>query len=245
MEQPGPDPIMLLLRFIGWGLLIFLVFRLLRFAFPYILVREKLRKQVMKYFPVVELITWMLYLSWFVFRFYEAEEIFVVVTLALLLVLLFWISRYWIRDLVAGVIFRSSTRLKSGDNLQFDEMEGTIRKFGSYSVELETRDNQLVYIPYSKLVDTIHIKSERTGHSQGYTFELECSSRKEIPQLIRSIRTIILATPWVSVTRMPVIHLKEQKEGNYRFDITVFPTEKSLAAKIEQRVKERISHPRS
>jgi len=163
------------------------------------------------------------------------------VVLAILLMLLFWISRFWMKDIIAGVFFRSSTRLKAEDQLHFGELKGTIKKFGSSSLELETQDNQTIFIPYAKLVDAVNIKSERTGQSKGYTFILDCPRKEEISALTQQIKSTILSTPWVSVNRMSVITLATQTEENYSFEITVFPIDKSFAGKIETLVTEKYS----
>ncbi|TSA28061.1 MAG: hypothetical protein D4R67_04645 [Bacteroidetes bacterium] len=240
MELTGPDPAHLFFRFIGWGMVFFLFIRLLRFVLPILLYKEKPKSYIIKVFPVAELLFWIIFLSWFVFLFSEAYEIYVFVVLAILLMILFWISRFWVKDLIAGVIFRSSSRLKVGDQLQFGELKGTIKRFGSYSVELETQDNQTVFIPYGKLVDDVNIKSERTGQSKGHTFTLVCSGKEELDEVIRQIRTTVLSTPWVSVNRMPVITLTGQKEESYTFEITVFLIDKSFIGKLEQTVREQL-----
>ncbi len=239
MEIPGPDPAHLFIRFIGWGVAIFLLLRLLRFLLPLSLYRDKPRKILTRLFPIVELVVWVIFLSWFIFLFSEADEIYVYVVLAILLMILFWISRYWVKDLIAGVIFRSSARLKAGDILHFEDLKGTIKKFGNFSVELETQDNQVIFIPYGKLADAVNIKSEPTGQSQGYTFVLVCKLAQDPTVLIQQIKTTILSSPWVSVNRMPLITLLQQSESMSEFEITVFPIDKSFAGKIENLVSEK------
>ena len=239
MEITGPDPSHLFLRFIGWGVVLFLMIRLLRFLLPILLYKEKSRSILLKIFPVAELIFWLIYLSWFVFLFFEADELYVFVVLAILLMVLFWISRFWVKDLIAGVIFRSSTRLKVGDLLHFEELKGTIKKFGNYSVELETQDNQTVFIPYGKLVDAVNIKSERTGQSSGHTFTLETDKSADLSEITGLLKATILATPWVSAARMPVINLVSQTDDAYHFEITVYPIDKTFVGKIEKLVKEK------
>ena len=241
MEIPGPDPAHLFIRFIGWGAAIFLLLRLLRFLLPLLLSRKKSGKILFRMFPVAELAVWLIFLSWFIFLFSEADEIYVYIVLAILLMMLFWISRYWVKDLIAGVIFRSSARLKPGDILHFEDLKGTIRKFGNYSVELETQDNQVIFIPYSKLIDAVNVKSEPTGQSQGYTFTLVCDHIEDQSELMQQIKAIILTSPWVSVNRMPVINLESQADDTYHFEITVFPIDKSFAGKIEKLVKEKFA----
>ncbi len=239
MEITGPDPAYLFLRLIGWGVAIFLVIRMFRLLIPLIFYKENPRKYILKFFPVVELIIWLIFLSWFTFLFSEADKIYVYVLLALLLMLLFWISRYWLKDLIAGVVFRSSTRLKVGDLLHVERLKGAIRKFGNYSVELETQDSQIIFIPYSKLVDAVNIISEPTGRSQGYTFILVCDRKEDQTKIMQQIKTTILATPWVSVNRMPVINLVIQSDTSWEFEITVFPINKSFVGKIETLVTEK------
>jgi len=239
MEITGADPAHLFIRFIGWSVALFLMIRLFRFLLPLIFYKEKPRKYIFKLFPVAELIIWMIFLSWFTFLFSEANEIYVYIVLAILLMLLFWISRYWVKDLIAGVVFRSSTRLKVGDLLHVEGLKGKIRRFGNYSVELETQDSQMIFIPYNKLVDAVNITSEPTGQSQGYTFILVCSRKEDQSETMQQIKTTILATPWVSVNRMPVINLVKQSDTSWEFEITIFPINKSFAGKIENLVSEK------
>ncbi len=195
---------------------------------------------MMKVFPVAELIFWLIFLSWFVIIFSEADELYAFVVLAVLLMVIFWISRFWIKDIIAGVVFRSSTRLKVEDQLHFGEIKGTIKKFNNYSLELETPDNKTVFIPYAKLVDAVNIKSDRTSQSIGYTFKLECPRPVELDIIISQIKSTILSSPWVSVNRMPVITLTAQSKESYTFEVTVFPIDQTFAGKIENLVKEQI-----
>jgi hypothetical protein len=241
MELTGPDPAHLFLRFVGWGMALFLVIRLIRFLLPIPLYKEKLRHKSIKVFPVVELIFWLIFLSWFVIIFSKTNELYAFVVLAILLMVLFWISRFWVKDVIAGVIFRSTTRLKVGDQLHVGEIKGIIKTFNNYSLEMETLDNQTIFIPYAKLADAVNIKSDRTGQSKGYTFTLDCLGPVELNEITDQIKSTILATPWVSVNRMPVITLTSHSEESYLFEITVFPIDNTFAGKIESLVKERFT----
>ena len=239
MEITGPDPALLFIRFIGWGGAIFLLLRLLRFLLPLLLYRYKPKKILIRIFPVFELVVWVVFLAWFIFLFSEADELFVYVVLAILLMVLFWISRYWVKDLIAGVIFRASSRLKAGDILRFEDLKGTVTNFGSFSLELETQDNQAIFIPYSKLIDAVNIKSEPTGKSQGYTFVLTCARTDDPTTLMQEVKTAIISTPWVSVNKMPQVRLLTQTDSDIEFEVTVFPVDPSFTGKIESQVTEK------
>jgi len=241
MEITGPDPAHLFIRFIGWGVAIFLLLRLLRFLLPPLLHKEKPRRVLSRFFPVAELVVWLIFFSWFAILFSKTEEIYAYVVLAILFLMLFWIFRYWVKELIAGVVFRSSSHLKVGDILHFEDLKGTIRKFGNYSVDLETQDNQVIFIPYSKLADAVNIISEPTGLSQGYTFTLVCEKVEEQAELMHKIKATILASPWVSANRTPTIRLANQDSTSLEFEITVYPIDKSFTGKIENLVTEKFA----
>lgn len=241
MEIIDSDWSNIFIRFIIWGILLFLFFRLIQYVLSLIFFKKKIKRQIRRILLIAEISGWLLFLSWFTFLFSEAKQLFVFVVLSVLLMLIFWISRYWIKHLIAGVIFRSSTRFAEGDILHFGEITGTIKKFRNYTIELETHYGQTIFVPYSKIVDSENIKSESKAQTSGHTFEFETDKSHGLSETMQQIKTSILALPWISVHKMPVINLIGQTETTYVYEVTVYAIDKSYTGKIEKQIRSKFT----
>lgn len=231
----------LFLSFIALSLLLTLIFRLLRYILPLINHNKTFLERMHKTLPVVEVISWFVFLSWFVFRFAEIMQVYALIILTILFFLLFWISRYLLKEVIAGVIFRSTGNYKIGDQLVLEEQGGTIRRFKLNLVEIENSEGEIVCIPYSYLAGHITIKRERDEQTSAYTFVLETSINSTAEKIAGDIKSFILSLPWSSVRKMPVVLLLEENETRFLFEITVYPVEKSMAKKIELEVRKKFA----
>jgi len=225
--------------FIGFsilGILLFLIFRLLHYLLPILLKNKKALYRVKRFLPVIETVSWLSFLSWYSIKFYAQYNIYTLVILLAILVIAFWVSRFLIKELIAGALFRGSARFHEGDRIQTNQYSGTIKKFHFDTIEIEAGDGQIVFIPYSKLSGKITIKNESVGQTSAHTFQLKVISSAE-PEIISGhINSFLLSLPWSSVTTSPQVILIEQEGEKYVFDITCFPVEKSYAKKMEQKV---------
>jgi len=220
--------------FLVGGLIILILFRLLQFILPVFLARDKKNRAVFRILPVVETIFWLLFFSWYTFRFAEIMSLYAFVVIGILLILIFWISRYLLKDLMAGMFFRVSGRFKEGEVIVHKKHKGAIKKFGIQSLVIESQEGQIIYIPYSKLMESLTIKSESTEQSAAYTFlfNILCTLSQE--DSIREIRSFLISLPWSSIQKIPMVIIREQSEDHYTVEVTIYPIEKAYAKKIEQ-----------
>ncbi|MFC2113922.1 mechanosensitive ion channel domain-containing protein [Bacteroidota bacterium] len=227
------------IRFIIWGTILFLLFRLIKYIYPFFISKKKRRQNINIVLLVSETITWLIFFTSFVLLYGSANNAFVLIILAVLLILIYWISRYWVKDIIAGVVFRVSARYETGDVLQLGEHKGIIRSFLNYTIEIESKDGKIIYLPYSKILEQPHQKFESTEKMSGYTFSLVCETHAESSEIIGKIKNSILTLPWVSDTRNPVIILQSQTEDKLQFEITVYPIDITQQGKIEKVLKDK------
>lgn len=227
--------------FIIWGLLIYFVFRLLDFGLNNYLQKSKYFQTLRKGLPIAEVLFWLLYLGWSLQKFYEAKSIFVLIVIGILAILMFWLSKYWMKDLIAGTIFRATKRLKEGDTLQVEEQKGVIKKFRKTSILIETHDGQTIILPYSSIVGKTNIKSEGTEKSYGVSFELQTPRQEDIEKDAVQIKSFIISLPWSSVQKQPIINPIKETPDYCFYEIIVFPIDKSYFSRIERTVKDKFA----
>lgn len=229
--------------FLVAGLVILLFFRLLQFVLPVLLFRKRKNRSIMRSLPVVETGTWLLFFSWYLFRFAAIMSIYAFVVTGILLTLIFWISRFFIKDLMAGIFFRVSARFREGEVIIYKGHKGTIKHFGTQSLEIESPGGQILYIPYSRLMETLNIKHESTDQSAAYNFSLKISPLPHPEESIKKIRTFLISLPWSSTHKKPAVLIQEKAEGYYKADVTAYPVEKAFARRIEQLTREEFELP--
>lgn len=216
------------------GLVILSIFRLLGYLLPVFLRRVKKSRPILRSLPVAEASVWVLYLSWYVFRFAEIRSVFTFVVIIILLVLLYWLSRYFVKDLVAGIVFRVSGRFREGEIIVYGDIHGRLRNFRLLSVEIETPEGQLVYISYSSLAEAPSVKRESTDQSTAFSFVLNTPDNKTREDTILEIRHFLVSLPWSSARKSPSVAIRKQESGQFEVEITVFPIEKAFGRRIEQ-----------
>ena len=228
-------------RFLIWGIILFVLFTIIRFGFPYLMRNKKKSNQWLKYFRLIELFIWLFFFSWFLFRFAEAKSLFAFVIFGIQLGILYLIFRFWLTDLIAGIIFKHSNQIDIGDSIHYEGHAGKIIKIGGRSIEIENEEGNSVFIPYRKVTSAIFSKTESATQSSGFTFELETSLDGDIDITTEKIKTYIVALPWSSIRKSPIISLKGRSNNSILFSITVYSIDRSFFSKIENQVRNKFS----
>ncbi|NOX45518.1 MAG: mechanosensitive ion channel [Chlorobi bacterium] len=223
-------------RLILFAVLILIFFRLLKFGLSVVFKSKKNSRLTQTYFPLVELISWVIFLVLYLFLFFSIRSAFAYVLVGVVFFLLYFVMQFGVKDMIAGVFFKSRNKFRIGDVLEFENQKGIVKNLGHSSIEIETGDGQTQFIPYTKIIFSITKKSETTGQSSGYSFLLETTSGKDILEITNDIKTAIISLPWSSVQRMPLINLKEQTDKTSIFEITVYPVDSTFSGKIEKYV---------
>jgi hypothetical protein len=223
-------------KFILWGIIILLIFTILRFGIPYLIKKQKRQVYLKKILRISEITIWIFYLCWFIFLFLKSGSFFVIVIFAVLFFILYVIGRLWLIDLIAGIIFKSGGELKKGDYFEKDENKGLVDKLGSRFLVLENIDGNMVHIPYHTITSSIFRKNESIDQKSGYTFDLEIKNTGNLEEIKSDIRRSILSLPWSSIHKSPVITLFDQTPEKYILKVTVFAIDKAFAAKIKTHI---------
>ena len=226
------------------AILLFVVFRLIQYLVPVLFANNKKYKQFLRILPVGETAVWLLFFSWYVFRFAEITSMYALIVGIVLLVLVFWISRFFLRDLIAGMFVRSSGHFKEGEIIIHESYQGAIRKFGLMSLEVETQDGRILFLPYHKLLDTYSGKNESEDTTAAFSFRFEIQSDESGEELVSTIKSFILSLPWSSVHKQPMVYIEGKGNNLLSVEVTSFPIEKEFGKKIERRTLAHFTSPK-
>lgn len=221
-----------------WGSILFVFFRAIRFCIHLFIKNEKIKQYIKSALLIAEPIIWIVFLSGFAWSINSFSSPFVFIILAIVFALLFWLSRFWIKDTIAGIIFRSSSRFSVGDIIQSENSSGVIKKFRNYTLELENKEGKTIFLPYGKVLESAQVKSESISKQSGYTFTIQCEANTESIELINRIKNAVNNLPWSSAVKKPLANLVKKASNMYEIEITVYPIDKIHQGKIEHVIRE-------
>ena len=226
-----------LILYIAVSLVILAGFRVLSIFLNY-MGNTKKKQVLLKYLPLTEAVFWIVYLILSINYFInKGGSIHAVWIICILLILLLFFSWFAFRDIIAGIIWKSNKKLKLYDSIQIDDMQGKIQDFHHRNLEILTENEETIFIPYTKILNTSIIKSNPTEMILSYSFTLITDKEKSSIELMQDIRIEILNLPWSSVKTEPKIKPVKENANTYEFDINIFSMDKDYFYKIENHIK--------
>lgn len=156
-------------------------------------VRARLRKR--KLGKLVFLLEILVYTNLVLFLVFVFLNINFIVFGAILGLVLFF-SHSLILNLFYGIVFKIKNTFNIGDQIAINEISGEITELRSFALVLKNHEDDVVYIPYSKLKDEILVKQHSQGKIQSMTITMEMEA-EEIKILLANGKKWLSTCPWV------------------------------------------------
>lgn len=220
------------------GIVLLLFFRVLNFFIPVITTRKEYKDKLNKYLPFIELCAWLLFFVYGVQFFLKTNMLYALALFIILLVHIGWLSWFALKDIIAGIVFKTKGRFSINETIKVREHSGKIVKFGFLEVEIETETGETIHLPYSMVIGEVLIKSNPAEMIISHTFRLETTKSKPLIKIIDEVRITILHLPWISFKKDPQVKPVGEDKDSYTLEITVYTPEKEYFFKIENYLKE-------
>ena len=200
LVETGSFSVNLLLLFLVMGGIIFAVFRILhRYMLPFVSSR-RLRKKAAIILLRSEVLAWGLYSLLVLYQLMWAN---LWLTLALLVVV--GISGfYFLRDFLTGLVFRLENRFAVGDRVRVHDHVGQINHLGVQNLQLQTQEEELIYIPYSTIVRKEVAKLQLKGRLISGKLLIH-AGKSDSEELKERIRMLVRNCPWAVVNEKVLI----------------------------------------
>ncbi len=220
------------------AIIIFILFRLLNRFLPFIPVRKKIRKVLVNYLPVIEMAVWFVYVIWAIQYLWQSNRLFALELSVILSLFVLVVSWFSLRDFIAGAVFKASGRFVKNEMVQTGEFSGRISGFESRNLILETEKGETVYIPYSKILGNIIVKSHPSENVLSHTFRLEIAGVSISPELMERIKVAIITSPWSSLKREPKIRPVDSEDKSVSIvEITVYAISSEHFVQLENYIR--------
>jgi len=226
--------------FLVVGAIIFAFFRLFKYLMQFIRLPIQQVDFFNKYLPLAELIAWILFLLWSIQYFGSRGQLISLVPLLVFIILVLYLAWYSMKDIIAGVIFKTGKTHQINDHISVSGITGKITVLGMRNLEIEDYSGQIVNIPYSKIVGNIILKSYPSQSLLSHNFQMKISADEnaDIFRTIENMRTSILTLPWSSQKKEPKIIIDTESEDYFTLSITIFSLDESYFKKTEKYLQE-------
>ncbi|KAA3613581.1 MAG: hypothetical protein D8M58_17005 [Calditrichaeota bacterium] len=231
-----------------WGLIkvfvaavfLFIFVRLAQRGLKILQNKYDLPLQNQKYFPVVEMVVWIVFSFWALKEAISDPVYYSVFFITFSLIILFWIGWFAGRDYIAGIIWRSQASYETGQKLIINDINGRISKLGYLNLELEKNDGTVVRLPYSKISADITYNKNENSTVFTYTFYVE--PKDEISnESFEKIRTALINSPWHLSYLQPQIQKVNKNENKTTLEIIVHTLSENGLEKLQSIVNRQIA----
>lgn len=204
-------------------------------------VKKTFHKTLLRSFPVIEFVLWIIFSFWASSMVFGEQAFFPFMQTSIVILLLIVLGWFLLRDFFAGIVLKTENAFELNEVIKTKFVEGKLIKLGSRSLELETENGQLVRIPYSRLSNEPIVRMPRGNNFIGHEMALDIPKNAPLSQIQDQLRMFILAQPWVSVSKEPVIKLIDETPDLFHFKIQFFIISDRHAPQMEDRISKQFA----
>jgi hypothetical protein len=211
---------------IGIGILIFLGIRLLRLGLKYLLNRYPRLTIVGNIMVIAEFIIWIIFVFQSANFIFHQKFFYQYLVYGLILILLIFLTWFFLLDVLAGIIFRIKYSLGPGTFITAGGTNGQIKAHGLTSVKLLTGEGLIQNIPYSRLINEVITEAGLNGRTEENIFQIQADLSLGREKSEELIRTALLNAPWSNLKEEPLIRFIKENEKGYYYEVTLFTRKK-------------------
>jgi len=233
---PGIYPLSIII-FLITAFFILAFFRLIKYMIQFVRLPKHKADLAKKYLPVAELTIWIIFFTWAIQYLYNRGYLVTIVPLMIFIIIILYLAWYVLKDLIAGIVFKTSNPLAINDHITVAGVSGKIIEIGQNILKIENDSGRIITIPYSKITGEIiqmHFPSQSLL-SHCFLFKMELIYETEqVFEIIEKLRITILSLPWASQKKEPMIIIKDEGPNDILFSITVFSLDNGYFTRIEK-----------
>jgi small-conductance mechanosensitive channel len=223
--------------------LLFLLLRLIRRYLPILPKKEKNRALLRKQTQIIEIAVWVLFICFVIPELTQRNVVFLLLVIFLLIGFIVFYHAYYVKDYVAGVVFRMGHHIDIDDVVTFAGIIGRVKKFNNQNIEIETNSGEIYYIPYSQIKKGIISKLSNTEQSYMFTFTLRMNVADCDVNKVAEIKQYLLTFPSVSTAKPPIVKYAKLEKGVVSLEVSFISLDDERNDIIVESVRNKFKGP--
>ena len=224
---------LLLLLIIPIGIMIYFVLRL----FKRNILNNRFNKRNKNYFILFEIFVWLVFGVWTLKVTFSGTNYYSFLVLAILSILLIILGWFLLKDFIAGVVLKLSDNYQEGQFFRLNNIEGHISQINYLHMNIKQSNDEIIKIPFSKILGSIHHKSFLDDKTKQYKIKLTVEKKESLDTTRDNIRKTIMLSAGVNIKREPLITVIESSLKEWVFEITYFILDEQYCELIENNLR--------
>jgi len=197
-------------------------------------IQNELHEYINRYFPIVELIVWTIFIIWASNALFRNSEFHLYVnflTITLGFVLISW---FFIKDYISGVQIKSRFNLSSGQIFKSEQIKGVVKKIGLLLLEVKAENGGDFKIPYSQIDQKsieLNIQEKSGGEN---TFIIVLDKKLNETTTVHRLTEMIINSPWSSYKSTPVIKVADVENNLKSYEISCISNGKNGTKRLKE-----------
>jgi small conductance mechanosensitive channel len=197
-------------------------------------------KKAWKAFPLASTIIWVIFVFWGTGLLLGERIYYPYIVVGMVLIILGLVTWYFIRDILAGALFKLQNELNQGDFIKIGDLSGQIKALRLTHLEISSETGQTVRIPYTKMNQELISNTSTPEGMEEFNIRLVHDKRYTKPELEEKIRYELATSPWCSFKQPPVLVLQNEDAESYTYDLLIYTMNHQHLRIVEKQLKIRL-----
>ena len=224
---------LLLVLIIPIGIMIYFLMRLIKLN----ILNNRFNKRHKNYFILFEILVWLVFGVWTLKVTFSGTNYYPFLVLAILTILLLLTGWFILKDFIAGLVLKLSDNYQDGQFFRLGNIEGHIAQINYLHLNLKQENDEIIKIPFSKILGSIHHKSSIDDKTKQYKVKLSVQKKESLDTTRDNIRKTIMLSAGVNIKREPLITVVESSSNEWVFEITYFIMDEQYCELIENNLR--------
>ncbi len=176
---------------------------------------------VNKMLPLIVSITWLVIIFWSAHYLFDEKSYYNYVVLCMIAILSILTGWFFIKDFIAGIIFRVQNNFAEGDYVQFGDVAGKVEALFLTHISINTKEGKVLRVPYSRLSNEIISQKTSTKTFEENSYTLNTGKKESIKSTEDAIRSVLITSPWRISNKQPDVKFVSEDEKYYNYKIQV------------------------
>ena len=224
---------LLLVLIIPIGIMIYFLMRLIKLN----ILNNRFNKRHKNYFILFEILVWLIFGVWTLKVTFSGTNYYSFLVLTILTILLLLTGWFILKDFIAGLVLKLSDNYQDGQFFRLGNIEGHIAQINYLHLNLKQENDEIIKIPFSKILGSIHHKSSIDDKTKQYKVKLSVQKKESLDTTRDNIRKTIMLSAGVNIKREPLITVVESSSNEWVFEITYFIMDEQYCELIENNLR--------
>lgn len=200
-------------------------------------------KAAQKYIPLVsalELASWTFIVFWAVSIFFFAEQYYSLLVIILFIVFVLLLVWFYVKDIVAGFLFRIRHNPIEDQVLNSAEVKGAVRRVGLSHLTIELADGLWYRVPYSSLVtQKLSLQASQLVAPGEIALKVQVHTKIDPGYFAQRVRESLALSSWCVASKPIRVQPDLTEDGMFR--ISFFILDASYRSLAVERLKSLVS----